>query len=554
MMPGRLIVAVLLATGAGCTVGPDFVRPDPPRDRAYLADPASETVSVPDVLGGAAQRFVADLDIPAQWWEVYQSAALNELIERSLRANPDIQTAIQSLKAAQANAKATRAALFPPVTASGSGTHNEQSAAISPTPSSGSTVFGLFTGLLNITYLIDLWGGTRRAGESAEAQAEAQCFVLEAAYLTLSSNVVVAAVTEASIRGQIDTAERTIAIQRESLTLLQRRFDIGQAARSDVAAQEAALAQSETALPPLRNQLSQQRNLLAQLTGQTTAHPPAETFDLERLALPRALPVSVPARLVSQRPDIRSAEANVHAAAATVGVQTAALLPQFTFNLSYGSTATSLDMLFSSALGPTTLVGASVTQTLLDGGANWQRRKAAIAAWEQAKSQYRSTVLTAFRNVADSLRTIEFDALTLQAAAHAEKAARLSLDITRRRQQAGDAGILDMLNAELTYQTAALALVQARASRFADTAALFQSLGGGWWNRDAQGLTSGKRPECRAPTNPPAPQPWPGNKPAPSPSGNIPPIAEARRPAPTAARKAWPRSRPRAGFTPRVIA
>jgi NodT family efflux transporter outer membrane factor (OMF) lipoprotein len=534
-------MAAMLAAGclAGCTVGPDFIRPDPPKDKTYFSEaPIDETVAIPNMLGGEAQRFVADLDIPAQWWQVYQSRPLNDLIERSLRANPDIQTAIQSLKAAQQTAKAQRAALFPFVTASGSGTQNQTSNILAPIPQSGSTIFGLFTGLLNITYLIDLWGGTRRAAESLEATAESQCYMLEAAYLTLTSNVVVAAVTESSLRGQIAAVERTIQIQRETLGLLQRRFQIGQASRADVAIQEAALAQSEATLPPLRNQLSQQRYLLATLTGQTTAHVPAETFDLRSLSLPQELPRTLPSRMVEQRPDIRSAEANVHAASATVGVQTAALLPQFTFGLQYGSTATSFDMLFSDALGPTVVVGGGFVQTLLDGGAGLARRRAAIAVWEQSKAQYRSTVLTAFRNVADSLRALEFDALTLQAAANAERAAGLSLEITRRRLAAGDAGILEILNAELTYQTAVLALVQAQAARYSDTAALFQALGGGWWNRDAEGNANpAKRATCKAPTNPPKPQPWPDSRPrqaTPEPTGSPPAAPDATTPSPVA--------------------
>jgi NodT family efflux transporter outer membrane factor (OMF) lipoprotein len=532
----------LLATGVvGCTVGPDFTRPDPPKDKTYLTGTLpEETVAVPDLLGGDAQRFVTDLDIPAQWWQVYQSRSLNNLIERALRANPDIQTAIQSLKAAQETAKAQRAALFPTVAATGSATHNQSSAALSaPTSDPTSFVFGLFTGLLNVSYLLDLWGGTRRAAESAEALAESQCFVLEAAYLTLSSNVIVAAVTESSLRGQIAVTERTIDIQRQSLALFQRRFAIGQASRADVATQEAALAQSEAALPPLRNQLNQQRHLLAQLTGQTTAHVPVETFELGDLSLPQALPVSLPSRMVEQRPDVRSAEANVHATGATVGVTTAALLPQVTLSATYGSVATSSDLLFSSLLGPTVAAGGSVVQTLLDGGALLAKRRAAIAVWEQSKAQYRAAVLTAFRNVADSLRTIESDALTLRAASNAENAAGLSLEITRRRLAAGDAGILEVLNAELTYQMAAMALVQARAARYSDTAALFQSLGGGWWNRDSEGnLNPAKRAVCKAPANPPRPQPWPDAQPLPD-TAKPQPLPDATKPASKLSKSSW---------------
>jgi outer membrane protein TolC len=193
-----------------------------------------------------------------------------------------------------------------------------------------------------------------------------------------------------------------------------------------------------------------------------------------------------------------------------VGVATAAFLPQPAFNLIYGQTVFSSDQLFNPFITPTYTVGASVVQTIFDGGALLAKKRAAVAAWEQAQSQYRSTVLTAFRNVADSLRAIEFDALTLAAATNAEHAARLSLDIIRRRLAAGDAGILDILNAEATYQTAVQAQVTARAARFSDTAGLFQALGGGWWNRDEHNqVAPAKRAECRAPANPPRPQPWP---------------------------------------------
>jgi NodT family efflux transporter outer membrane factor (OMF) lipoprotein len=513
-------VGFLLGASAltGCTVGPDFLHPDPPRDRTYNTPETSiERTASADVLGGEAQHFVAGLDIPAQWWQVFQSKPLDGLIQQSMRANPDIQTAIQSLKVAQQTARVQRAALFPVVSSSMSGTQNGVSVdtsgngqGVSSTSTAGNTVFGLFTGLLNVSYLIDIWGGTRRAAESAEATAESQCFLLEAAYLTLASNVVVAAITEASLRAQIATIERTIQIQRETLKLLQARLSFGQAAVADVATQQAALAQAEATLPPLRNQLSQQRHLLAQLTGQTAAHEPAASFELDSLTLPKDLPVSVPWKMIEQRPDVRSAEASVHSAAAGVGVATAAFLPQPTFNLIYGQTVFSSDQLFNPLITPTYTVGASVVQTIFEGGALIAKRRAAVAAWEQAQSQYRSTVLTAFRNVADSLRAIEFDALTLAAATNAEHAARLSLDIIRRRLAAGDAGILDILNAEATYQTALQAQVTARAARFSDTAGLFQALGGGWWNRDEHNqLAPAKRAECRAPANPPKPRPWP---------------------------------------------
>ncbi len=390
-----LIVAASLA---GCMVGPDFTRPDPPKDEGYLPEALIQETASANVLGGEAQRYVRDLDIPGQWWPVFQSRPLNDLIEQALKANPDIQTAMAALKVAQQNARAQCAALFPTVGLSGSGTHNEVPNTVASPLLSGNSVFGLFTLFLNISYTIEVFGGVRRAAESLDAQAEAQCFLLEAAYLTLASNVVVAAVTEASLRGQLAAAQRTIEIQRQTLALLQRRLVIGQAALADVATQQAALAQSEAALPPLRKQFDQQRHLLAQLVGRTTSYEPAATFELSNIGLPRELPVSLPSRMVEQRPDVRAAEANIHAAAATVGVATAAQLPQFTLALNYGTQVPSSDLLFASLFTPGAAadsVGGSFLQTLLDGGALLARKRAAQAAWEQAKGAAVRTAIEA---------------------------------------------------------------------------------------------------------------------------------------------------------------
>jgi NodT family efflux transporter outer membrane factor (OMF) lipoprotein len=514
-------LSIIAAGLSGCMVGPDFKRPDPPKDASVLPaeERIAETASA-NALGGQTQHFVQEMDIPATWWNVFQSKPLDELIDQSMKANPDVQSAIAALKVAQQNARAQRAALYPTFGPSLSLTQNQSSTVISPVLSNPINPFGLITALLNVAYVLDVFGGVRRATESADATTEQTCYLLEAAYLTLSSNVVVAAITEASLRGQIAATERTIAAQRETLTLLQRRFAIGQAARADVAAQEAALAQAEVTLPPLRNQLSQQRHLLAQLTGQTTAHVPAATFELTSLQLPEELPDSLPSRLLEQRPDVRAAEANVHAAAASIGVAIANQLPQFSISINYGWQSQTLGDLFDPQNGITSLLGGTVSQTWVDGGALQAKRRAAEAAFEQAKAQYRSTVLTAIRNVADTLRALEFDALTLAAAANAEKAAGLSLEITRRRLEAGDAGILDILNAEATYQAAVLAMVQAQGQRFSDTAALYQALGGGWWNRDADSvLTPARRATCKGPGGQPVgsnaqaikipTQPWP---------------------------------------------
>lgn len=490
---------VLIATAAlsGCMVGPDFTKPVPPRDQGYLQEELiTETASV-NVLGGNAQRFVSDLDIPGQWWLVFQSRPLNDLIVGAMQNNPDVQAAIAALKVTRLNARAQRGAFFPTVGIGGTAAQIQSPTSLSPVTSTNENVFSLFTALLSVTYVVDVFGGVRRQVESLDALAEAQCFLLEAAYLTLASNVVVAAVTEASLRGQIEATQRIINLQRDTLNLLQRLSGLGQVTGGDVAAQQAALAQVEATLPPLQKQLAQQRNLLATLVGRMPSDAPSDRFELSMLTLPGDLPLSLPSKLVEQRPDVRAAEANLHSAGALIGVATANQLPQISLNLSFGSTALAPGELFGPGLVGSQ-VGGGILQPLLDGGTLLARKRAAVASFEQADAQYRSTVLTAFRNVADTLRALEFDALTLKAQVDAERAAAVSLNIARRRLELGDVGYLTVLTAELAYQQAVIALVQAQASRYADTAALFQALGGGWWNRDPS-ASPAQRAVCKAP-------------------------------------------------------
>ena len=493
----RGIILIATAALSGCMVGPDFTRPDPPKDQGYLTDALiSETASA-NVLGGNAQRFVSDLDIPGQWWEVFQSRPLDDLIVSAMRANPDVQAAIAALKVTRLNARAQRGAFFPSVGIGGSAAQYQSPNSLSPVTNSDASIFALFTAVLNVAYVVDVFGGVRRQVESLDALAEAQCFLLEATYLTLASNVVVAAITDASLRGQIEATQRIIDLQRDTLNLLQRQSGLGQVTGGDIATQQAALAQVEATLPPLQKQLAQGRNLLASLIGRLPSDAPSDRFELANLTLPQDLPLSLPSNLVEQRPDVRAAEANLHSAGAQIGVATANQLPQISLNLSYGSTALTPVQLFGPGL-LATQVGGGLLAPLLDGGTLLARKRAAVAGFEQADAQYRSTVLTAFRNVADTLRALEYDALTLKAQVDAERAAAVSLNIARKRLELGDIGYLPVLTAELAYQQAVIALVQARASRYADTAALFQALGGGWWNRNPS-ASPALRALCRAP-------------------------------------------------------
>ena len=475
-----LFTVVVLLTG--CAVGPDFRRPTAPNVERYTPQSLPDQTASVEVKGGEAQRFVHDMDIPGQWWTLFHSKPLNDLIEQALKANPDVAAAQAALRGARENVYAQQGAFFPSIDASFNPTRQKISDALSSPLNNDSNVFSLHTAQVAVAYTPDVFGGNRRQVESLQAQAESQRFQLEATYLTLTSNVVAAAVQEAALRGQIAATRRIIEIQSQSLELLQRQYALGQIATADVAAQEAALAESQAMLPPLEKQLAQQRNLLARLIGRFPSETITETFELSELHLPHDLPVSLPSKLVAQRPDVRAAEEQLHAASADIGVNVANRLPNITLSANLGSTATSLSQLFSSGTGFWGLA-ANLTQPIFQGGTLLHRQRAAEAAYDQATAQYRGTVLTAFQNVADTLHAIQSDADALKAAAAAERAAAKSLVIVRRQLELGDVSPLALLNAEQTYQQATINCVQVLANRYADTAALFQALGGGWWNR-----------------------------------------------------------------------
>jgi NodT family efflux transporter outer membrane factor (OMF) lipoprotein len=473
------IIAVLLT---GCAVGPDFTPPAAPAVDGYTPEPLGSHTTAAPTVGGEAQRFVRNLDLPGQWWTLFHSRPLNDLVGKALAANPDLQAAQAALRVAWHNVRAQQGTLFPTVNANFNAIRQLPAVAGPPDSTSEAPTFNLFTGQLNVSYAPDVFGGTRRSIEALVAQADSQRFQLEATYLTLTSNLAGAAVQEASLRGQIAATLQIIKIETDVLALLRRQRGLGQVAEADVVAQEAALAQVEQTLPPLRKQLDQTRDLLAALTGGFPSDRLAQRFELAAMRLPRDLPVSLPSKVVEQRPDIRAAEANLHAASAQIGVAIANRLPNITLSANTGSTALSVDRLFSPYTGFWDVSG-SVTQTVFDAGTLLQRELAAKAAFDQAAAQYRSTVVTAFQNVADSLRAIQSDAVALQKATASERAAGRSLEITRKRLELGDINYLNLLNAQQTYQQALISLAQTKAQRYADTVALFQALGGGWWNR-----------------------------------------------------------------------
>jgi NodT family efflux transporter outer membrane factor (OMF) lipoprotein len=467
---------------AGCAVGPDFKRPAAPDVSGYTAAPLAPTVATPKVEGGAAQRFTSGADISADWWTLFHSKPLDDLIEQSLKNNHDLKAAQAALAVARENVRAQKGVYYPNVSASFGAAHTKQSEALAPTPDNNAFEYSLFTPQVSVSYAPDIFGLNRRTTESLQAQAQASRYQMIAVYITLTSNVTAAAIQDASLNSQIAATRQLIDINTKMVGILKDQLSKGYASGLDLAAQESQLAQIAATLPPLLKQSAQQHDLLAALTGQYPSQGSSPGVDLSSLTLPQDLPVSLPSALVAQRPDVLQAQENMHAANAQVGVALANRLPNIQLTGDVGSSALAIDQVFTPGTGFWD-VGAALTAPIFQGGTLLHQERAAQAAYTQASEQYRSTVLSAFQNVADTLAALQQDAEGLKAAAAAEQAAKVTLDLSQRQYRDGYAGYLALLSAEQAYQQARIGLVQAQANRYADTAALFQALGGGWWRR-----------------------------------------------------------------------
>lgn len=481
----KLCAAILTAAAvSACAVGPDFHAPAAPTTSHYTHAPEPvDTVSAPGH-SGTAQTLVADRDLPADWWTVFHSAPLDELVRQSLSDNPSVQAASATLRNAAETWRAQRGGLLlPAVDAQAQAAREKVPGAVLGQPGLPPVTFSLFDVSVGVTYRLDLFGASRRQLEALRAQTDYQRFELEAAYLTLAGNVVTTAVNIAALHAQIAALTEIIASEHDQMKVVQRQFDAGAASRSDVLAQQTQVAENEALLPGLQKQLFQAQHRLAVLAGRTPDDTGLPDFTLEELTLPAELPLTVPAKLVRQRPDVQAAEALLHQSTAQLGVATANLYPQLNLTGSVGSETIAASDLFKSGSGAWN-IGGSLLQPLFHGGELRGLKRAARADLDRATAQYRQAVLSALQDVADTLRALEADARTLQADSTTEADAHDALAITKLQYQAGGVSYLALLNAQRQYLQARQVRIQAESARYADTAALFQALGGGWWNRE----------------------------------------------------------------------
>ena len=342
--------------------------------------------------------------------------------------------------------------------------------------------FNLLNGSVAVSYALDIFGANRKLIEGLNAEVEYQTWELQAARLMLAGNVVSAAIRQAQLRSQIDITRQLLALQQQQLTITEKRVEAGGLPQYDINQQRTLVEQTRASIPPLQQQLDVVNHQLATLIGKTPADAHIDGINLDSLHLPENLPVSLPSSLVRQRPDIRAAESLMHQASANVGVATANLYPQIVLSANGGGIGTS----FTNG-GSVWSLGATLAQPVFNGGALRAERRKAIDAYDEAGAAYQQVVLQAFEQVADSLRAVDNDAQTLQARTEAALQAEATYNIAAQRYTAGGISQLSVLDAQRQYLQTTLDRTTSAANRYSDSAALFQSLGGEWWNETNTG-------------------------------------------------------------------
>ena len=474
-IPGRMLaLAGTVAMLAGCALGPDFKRPDPPHVERYTAQELRlETAAA---VGESEQHVVPGEQLRSDWWRLFQSDALDRVVERALAGNRTLVAAAATLAQSQELAAAQAGTLYPQVgvtAAIGRQKYGAEFLGSSPKP----PAFTYFAVGPTISYALDYTGGVARSVEQQYALADYQRQQLHAAYLAVTGTAVMQALKIASLRAQIATVEVLLGQDRENLKLVQTAFDAGSVSRVDIVSANSQLASDATLSPPLRQELSLARHALAIVLGQAPANAALPEFDLANLELPRSLPLSLPSELAHRRPDILAAEAQLHAATAAVGIANANLYPHINLTAATGQQATDFGHLFDRASNVWSLAGALVAP-LFDGGTLRAEQRAAVDAMHASAANYEQTVLVAFGQVADSLQALDHGAEQLEAQLRAQDAARDNVDLTRKSYNEGNVGVLQVLDAERLYQQARLGYERARGQRYLDTATLFLALGG----------------------------------------------------------------------------
>jgi NodT family efflux transporter outer membrane factor (OMF) lipoprotein len=447
----------------GCTVGPDFHAPAPPDTLSYVKT--------------SSQTFPAIDHALPDWWKQFGSDALDGLVDRALSDSPTLVQARAKLLQAREDYRAQAGTTyFPTIDASLAPSRQKVDPAAFGVPVPSPGPFTLYDASVSVSYTLDVFGGERRALEAVRAQVDYQSFELDAARLSIAGNVVSTAIRRASLQQQITLSERLVDAQTRQLDIMQGRLAAGGVAAFDVRSQRTLVEQTRASLPSLVAQRDQADHRLAVLLGVEPSKADFDAITLDSLHGPESVPVTLPSTLARERPDIRASEALLHQASANVGVATADLYPKFSLTAGAGSQRTNIhDMLDSVNVWN---VGLNLTQPLFHGGELRAKKRSAEAAYDAALSSYRQTVLDALQQVADSMTALQHDAHALQSRDIAATEARANLDTASARHAAGGVSRFDLLDTQRQALQTQLDYALAQANRLADTAALFQSLGG----------------------------------------------------------------------------
>ncbi|NHL69986.1 efflux transporter outer membrane subunit [Burkholderia ambifaria] len=469
------MTAALAASAAlglsGCAMAPSSTPPAMPSPAHYGETP--QPARTAEAAGVAQQFDVGAAPVP-QWWRLYRSGALDALVDEGLSANPTLAATEKTLAAAQQELRAqVGASTLPSLDA------NAQVARTRTPDISGTGAqtlrYNVFVGQLQAHYTFDLFGTTRYANAASAARVDVRACELEAARRALAANIVGTAISAAALDRQILLTERLVTIAASSAHDDAQRYALGAISHAQALASTQSAASLAATLPALRQQRATTVHALAILLGRTPdAVPPIPTFD--SLSLPEHVPVVVPSDLLKARPDIRAAEAAVKAAAADAGEATAQLFPSLSLTATLGRGGFSWPALLSGA-GGLWAVGAGLSQPLFHGGALLAHRRATLDSYDAAVLQYKSAVLSAFGDVADSLAALDNDAQTLAANEIAARAAGAAFDETAQRRTLGAVPVSAQQASERQYLTAELDAVRAASRRMTDTAALLQAMG-----------------------------------------------------------------------------
>ena len=474
------LTALSAALLSGCMMGPDFVKPVAPDVKSLVGTPLPEaTLATPGIKGGEAQRFVEGGVLPAQWWKTFGSTQLNAWVDEALANSPTLAATEATLRQQQALAEASLGSLYPSVTANAGASRRKTSAAGFGGGGVRGSIFNLYDTSVDVSYGLDLWGGTQRGIEGQRALIAVTQYQTSAAYLTLVGNVVTSAVALASVQERLQRALAILDSYEDSVRLAKRSYEIGAASRNDVIGVEALLANAQVSFQPLQQELAVARNNMALLLGRYPSEFDAGSFKLADLTLPQEIPVSLPSELVARRPDVAAASAELQVASANVGVASANVLPQLVLSASVGSQAGKPKQLFDQTIWS---LAGNLSAPLFDGGRLRAQKKASIAAFDASQASYRSTVLRAFNEVADSLSALVVGANELDAKQTAYNLNAQVLKLAEARYRLGAANIFEVREARLTATISEQALISQRAQRYQDTAALFQAIGGDGWN------------------------------------------------------------------------